>query len=109
MYSTVLVAPIVLVVKPEGKVLVPLKYKLASLAKVKTLAPEMAKPPLAKPPPLSLATVSGTDELKTLGPLLVISPVFMTLTPPVAAKGEIHSNPATRGKIRLYSSLAAVP
>ena len=69
----------------------------------------MAKPPLSKPPPLSLATVRGTDELKTLALLLVISPVFMIITPPVATKGEIHSTPAARGEFRLYSSLATVP
>ena len=107
MYSTVLVAPIVLVLKPEGKVLVPLKYKLASLAKVKTLAPEMAKPPLSKPPPLSLATVRGTDELKTLALLLVISPVLMMLTPPVAVNVGNHSGPAAKGEVLMYSNLAA--
>ena len=84
-----------LVVKLEGKVLVPLKYKLASLARVKILPPEIAKPPLSKPPPLSLAMVSGTDELKTLTSLLVISPVLMMLTPPVAVNVGNHSSPAT--------------
>ena len=53
--------------------------------------------------------VSGIDALNTLIPFKVIVPRFAMTTPPVAAKGEIHSTPAVRSVEVLYCRVAAEP
>ena len=79
-------------------------------------------PSLVKSPPsvrakllpevLSVARVlivRGTALLNTLAPFMVIVPVLVIITPPVAAKVASHSAPAVRAVAVLYRSVAAAP
>ena len=55
------------------------------------------------------ANVSGEPALKTLAPFAVIVPVEPMVTPPVAAKGVIHSGPAVTASVLLYFNDAPGP
>ena len=58
-----------------------------------------------------LAICKGTLVLIPicLAPSKVIIPVFAMLIPPVATNGLIHSGPAVKLEVELYSSEAAAP
>ena len=56
-----------------------------------------------------LAIVKGAFELNTLAAFIVMIPVLIVVTPPVAANGEIHSTPAVLDVVVLYCSFEAAP
>ena len=66
-----------------------------------------AKFPVASVAPAVMA--SGIEALNTLAAFIVTVPAFVTVTPPVAAKGVIHSDPVVNGEVVLYSNPAVVP
>ena len=53
--------------------------------------------------------VKGTVLLNTFAPFIVIAPVLVMITPPVAANGVIHSGPAVRAVVVLYCRVADEP
>ena len=53
--------------------------------------------------------VKGMEAFRTLAAFMVMVPVLLIFTPPVAAKGVIHSAPAFLEVAVLYINVALVP